>query len=117
MGLYLSMRQRSPGNAILAGLRTKSHQPLAIEFFTSDAMTTPCERTRALLWAGEFLAELLCEAKAPGVPEAIRNQAKYIIRHYPTSSEVDWIARQTERDSLFPMLESQGAGSADPNSS
>jgi len=46
-------------------------------------MTTPRERTRALLQTKEFLGELADSDQTPGVPEEIRRQAKFLLRHYP----------------------------------
>ena len=46
-------------------------------------MTTPRERTRALPQTKEFLRELLDTDKTPGVPEEIRRQAEFLLRHYP----------------------------------
>ncbi len=46
-------------------------------------MTTPRERTRALLQTKEFLGELVDSDKTPGIPDGIRRQAKFLLRHYP----------------------------------
>ena len=46
-------------------------------------MTTPHERTRALLQTKKFLGELIDSDKTPGIPEEIRRQAKILLRHYP----------------------------------
>lgn len=47
------------------------------------AMTTPDERTRAVLHTREFLEELLSIGAERGVPDALREQARRLLRHYP----------------------------------
>lgn len=49
-------------------------------------MTLPDERYRAVKYARQFLTELLDPSKTPKVPAIIRNQARGILRHYPS----DW---------------------------
>lgn len=51
-------------------------------------MTTPAERTRAVLSTEEFLAELLDPRKTPRVPSALRERARRLLRHYPTAFEL-----------------------------
>ena len=48
-------------------------------------MTMPFERTRALRWAGEFLNEL----SGVDLPEHIKRQIPYILRHYPSASCIE----------------------------
>ncbi|WP_324608664.1 BPSL0761 family protein, partial [Pseudomonas savastanoi] len=43
-------------------------------------MTTPNERTRAVIQTGEFLLEL---SQDSSLPERIRRDAKFLLRHYP----------------------------------
>lgn len=52
-------------------------------------MTTPDERTRTLLQAGAFLKEL---SRNPGVSDAIREEARRLVRHYPTVSTLQLLA-------------------------
>ena len=52
-------------------------------------MTTPDERTRALVWAGSFLIEL---ARDKGLPIAVRQRAVMIARHFPTIEDVSSMA-------------------------
>jgi hypothetical protein len=52
-------------------------------------MTTPEERTRALVWAGGFLIEL---ARDESLPLTVRQQAVVIARHFPTIEEVSAMA-------------------------
>jgi hypothetical protein len=51
-------------------------------------MTTPDERTRAVLETREFLQELLDTLATPGCPEEIRLQARQLLRHYPRETEL-----------------------------
>ncbi|QDL36460.1 BPSL0761 family protein [Rhodoferax sediminis] len=48
-------------------------------------MTMPSERTRALRWAGEFLREVRSSSE---VPAPLREQARVILRHYPSSADI-----------------------------
>ncbi|MEB0027956.1 BPSL0761 family protein [Pseudomonas sp. MH9.2] len=43
-------------------------------------MTMPNERTRAVIQTGEFLLEL---SRDSSLPERIRRDAKFLLRHYP----------------------------------
>jgi hypothetical protein len=49
-------------------------------------MTLPDERYRAVKWAREFMYELMDPKKTPGVPKRFRDQARSVLRHYPS----DW---------------------------
>lgn len=48
-------------------------------------MTMPCERTRSVLQAREFLIEL---SQNTNLPDATRRQAKQLLRHYPSQMEM-----------------------------
>lgn len=49
-------------------------------------MTLPDERYRAVKWAEKFLHELATDrTKYPRVPVAVRREAYSILRHYPSS--------------------------------
>lgn len=48
-------------------------------------MTMPSERTRALRWAGEFLAEA---RRHPGLPVELARQIPGILRHYPSTDDI-----------------------------
>lgn len=54
-------------------------------------MTTPHERTRAVLEAREFFLDLARPDVTPGVPEEVRRQARWFLRHYPTAPELDLV--------------------------
>ena len=45
-------------------------------------MTLPDERYRAVLRTQEFLVEIL---NTPRVPKAIKDNARYCLRHYPSA--------------------------------
>jgi hypothetical protein len=53
-------------------------------------MTMPCERTRALRFAGEVLQELLSRHD---VPADLKHQARVTLRHYPSAAEIASQAR------------------------
>ncbi len=46
-------------------------------------MTTPYERTRAILHTREFLAKLQSPQTWPDLPDDLRRQASALARHYP----------------------------------
>lgn len=52
-------------------------------------MTLPDERYRAVLAAERFLTDLLDPRKTPRVPAAIRQQARAVLRHYPSQWDMD----------------------------
>ena len=73
-------------------------------------MTTPEERTRALIFAGELLAELSNPLKTPDVPGTIRESARHVLRHYPDKGYILDIAEQAERGALSgPLLDGAAA--------
>lgn len=74
-------------------------------------MTTPNERTRALLLAGELLTKLASSAKTSDVPDAIRDQAQHILRHYPSRGDIGYLAEDAERGAFIagPMLDAEVA--------
>ena len=55
---------------------------------TPDDMTIPAERTRAIIETRRFLEELLSQRLTPDVPDAVRKQARALLRHYPFGSEI-----------------------------
>ena len=58
-------------------------------------MTLPDERYRAVKWAERFLQELSSDrTKYPRVPRAVRQEARSILRHYPSTWDLDNAARQ-----------------------
>lgn len=55
-------------------------------------MTTPIERTNAVLRTEEFLYSLLDPKQTPRVSKSIRDEALSLLRHYPTRVEMQVIA-------------------------
>jgi hypothetical protein len=55
-------------------------------------MTTPCERTRALMETRELLLDLRASGPATGVPAAIRIEAGRLLRHFRDKPTIDWMA-------------------------
>lgn len=53
-------------------------------------MTMPNERTRAVIWAREFLGRLMSPYGdgIKGVPKAVREEARRVLRHFPCPSEL-----------------------------
>lgn len=73
-------------------------------------MTTPYERTRALLYAGELLFDLSDPLITPDVPEEIRERARHILRHYPLIIDIIQMAEQAERGAISgPLLDGAAA--------
>jgi len=55
-------------------------------------LTIPYERYRAVIWAEEFMLELIDPKKTPRLPKSVRDQARTILRHYPHRYEMDMLA-------------------------
>ena len=51
-------------------------------------MTTPEERTRAIMHTRELLQELTEPSVTPGVPDAVRTAARQLLRHYPDTNNM-----------------------------
>lgn len=65
-------------------------------------MSMPNERTRAVIQTGEFLLEL---SRDQSLPERIRRDAKFLLRHYPDQFQM-LLAGRIEEDSdpsIWPM--------------
>ena len=56
-------------------------------------MTLPDERYRAVNWARAFMYDLMDPKKTPGVPKTIREQARSVLRHYPSDWDMDRAAQ------------------------
>lgn len=56
-------------------------------------MTIPIERTRAVLDTKTFLYRLLDPADTPRVPSVVRDEARRLLRHYPTELDMETTAR------------------------
>jgi hypothetical protein len=55
-------------------------------------MTVPVERTNAVIRTQKFLLDLLDPKKTPRVPRLIRQDARNLLRHYPTEFDMNMIA-------------------------
>jgi hypothetical protein len=55
-------------------------------------MTVPIERTNAVIRTQKFLLDLLDPKKTPRVPRLIRQDARNLLRHYPSEFEMNVIA-------------------------
>ncbi|MGI9143631.1 MAG: BPSL0761 family protein, partial [Fluviibacter sp.] len=55
-------------------------------------MTIPRERSIAVVRTEQFLLALCDKHKTPRVPEHIREQARFLLRHYPTRLDMDTIS-------------------------
>ena len=51
-------------------------------------MTLPDERYRAVKWAESFLSRL-AGGQIARVPKAVRDEARSILRHYPSTFDMD----------------------------
>ena len=82
-------------------------------------MTLPDERYRAVRMARLFLLDLCSPEKTPKVPAIIRNQARGILRHYPSDYEMDRASEkapdvfQTQMEPLYRMIKKYEEGKKD----
>ena len=51
-------------------------------------MTLPFERTRAVIETEKFLINLCDPKVTPGLPKIIRQRARGLLRHYPSSFDI-----------------------------
>lgn len=52
-------------------------------------MTLPDERYRAVIWTELFLKDLCNSSKTPRVPKHVREQARSLLRHYPSTWDMN----------------------------
>jgi len=64
-------------------------------------MTLPDERYRAVIQTQKFLLEILT---TPRVPKAIKDQARYCLRHYPSEYDMKKVS-QTSADIFAERIE------------
>lgn len=55
-------------------------------------MTLPRERTNSIHNTREFLRSLLDPKKTPKVPKAIRKEAYWCLRHFPSDHDMNYAA-------------------------
>lgn len=66
-------------------------------------MTMPHERTRSVIQTRDFLVEL---SRDTSLPERIRRDAKFLLRHYPTQGDMVTASRIEEHTySLAGLME------------
>jgi hypothetical protein len=78
-------------------------------------MTLPDERYRAVKWAESFLSRL-AGGQIARVPKAVRDEARSILRHYPSGWDLDRAAeaapqvfqQQMEAVHRFVLVGSEG---------
>ena len=58
-------------------------------------MTLPDERYRAIRQARQFLIDLQDRTVYPRVPRAVRAEAYRLLRHYPSSYDLDRLAEKS----------------------
>lgn len=51
-------------------------------------MTTPEERTRAVVQARKLLRELTIPSATPRVPRPVREEARRLLRHFPMAGDM-----------------------------
>jgi hypothetical protein len=59
-------------------------------------MTIPLERHRALNYVRDFLYDLMLPSATPKIPLSIRRRARALVKHYPSTFELEEIAKKTE---------------------
>ena len=64
-------------------------------------MTMPDERTQAVIQVGEFLKTIRHD---PSIPEAIRQQASMLLRHYPSRQEMQHAGKLEEHFAEITLL-------------
>lgn len=57
-------------------------------------MSLPDERYRALIYARDFMVDLLNPKVTPRVPLYVRKRARYTVKHFPTEYEIEELARR-----------------------
>ena len=58
-------------------------------------MTLPDERYRAIQYTERFLKDLCDRSKTPRVPKAIRQRASSLLKHYPSTFNLDQLAERS----------------------
>lgn len=73
-------------------------------------MTLPDERYRAVLAAENLMRDLMDSTKTPRVPRIIRDRARAVLRHYPSTWDMDRAAEECPHvftkhiDPLYKMV-------------
>ena len=75
-----------------------------------ESMTLPDERYRAVIQAKQFLERLSFSSEIKRVPLAVRQEARRLLRHYPSDFDLDEIERyaphvvQQRMEPLYRMV-------------
>lgn len=67
-------------------------------------MTLPFERTNAIRNAEQFLLELCDPKKTPRIPKEIRRRAGRLLKHYPTSWDMQVISEREDSTADHPKI-------------
>lgn len=59
-------------------------------------MTVPIERKNAVVHTEKFLLDLVNPKVTPRVPKAVREEARRLLRHYPSQFDMDTIAARED---------------------
>lgn len=60
-------------------------------------MTMPCERTRAVSHAREFLRDLLDPKKVPRIRYEIRQRARRVLKHFPGEQDMEQVIEKVPK--------------------
>lgn len=71
-------------------------------------MTTPTERTRAVIQTADFLGRLLYPHLTPRVPKAVREEARALLRHYPTVYDMGRLGEVFDPTAPLPAPPARG---------
>lgn len=63
-------------------------------------MTMPDERSRAVIQTRDFLVNL---SRDRSLPEKVRDDAKFLLRHFPSRDEVILAGRIEEQSETLPL--------------
>jgi hypothetical protein len=63
-------------------------------------MTMPDERSRAVVQTREFLVKL---SRDSSLPEKVRDDAKFLLRHFPSQDDVILAGRIEEQSESLPL--------------
>lgn len=84
-------------------------------------MTLPDERYRAVRMARQFLMELCDPSKTPKIPSIVRNQARGILRHYPSDWDMERACQgapdvfQTQMEAVTRLMKQYEQSKAEKN--
>jgi len=64
-------------------------------------MTLPYERTNAVNTTRSFLEDLINPKATPRIPRAIRRQALWCLRHYPSAYDMEVVSNKESGDNSY----------------